>query len=58
MNHISDEDLAILVPGDEPDSATGAHLAGCPDCRSRRAALERMVALVSSAERVPERGPA
>jgi hypothetical protein len=58
MNHIPDEDLAFLVPGEEPDAATGAHLAGCPDCRSRRAALERMVALVSSAERLPERGPA
>jgi hypothetical protein len=58
MNHISDEDLALLVPGEEPDAATGDHLAECPDCRSRRVALERMVALVSSAERVPERGPA
>jgi hypothetical protein len=57
MNHISDEDLALLVPGEEPDAATGAHLAECPDCRSRRAALERMVALVSSTERLPERGP-
>lgn len=56
MKHLSDEDLALLVPGEEPDGAIGAHLAECPACRSRRTALERMIALVSSAERVPERG--
>lgn len=56
MNHLSDQDLAFLVPGEEPDGATGAHLAECPACRSRRTILERMIGLVSSSERVPERG--
>lgn len=56
MKHISDEDLSILVAGEEPDAAVAAHLAECPDCRSRRAILEETIALVSSAERVPERG--
>lgn len=57
MNHLSEEDLAILVAGEEPDGAVGAHLAGCPACRSHRAELQRVIGLVTSAERVPERGP-
>ncbi|HEU5248792.1 MAG TPA: hypothetical protein VFW15_02300 [Thermoanaerobaculia bacterium] len=56
MRHLSDEDLSILVAGEEPDATVSAHLAECPDCRSRRAILEKTIALVTSAERVPERG--
>ena len=56
MNHISDEDLSILVAGEEPGAAVSAHLRGCPDCRSRLAIFEETIALVSAAERVPERG--
>jgi hypothetical protein len=56
MTHLTDEELSILVPGEEPDAPSAAHLAECAACRSRRAVLERMVALVSSTERLPERG--
>lgn len=56
MTHLTDEELSILVPGEEPERRVAAHLAECAACRSRRAILERMVALVSSSERVPVRG--
>lgn len=55
MNHLSEEDLALLVAGEEPDSASAAHLAGCVACRGERASLEKIVALVASAQPVPER---
>jgi hypothetical protein len=55
MNHLSEEDLALLGAGEEPDAPAAAHLAACVACRSERAALEKTVALVASAHRVPER---
>lgn len=54
MKHLSDEDLAILVPGQE-DAEIGAHLKDCPDCRSRRAIFQEVIGLVSAAERLPRR---
>jgi hypothetical protein len=56
MKHLSDEDLAILVPGEEPDRAVAAHLEECPACRSRRTILQQMIGLVSANERLPRRG--
>jgi hypothetical protein len=55
MKHLSDEDLAILVPGEEPDDEVAAHLKDCPACRSRRAAFQEVIGLVSAAERLPRR---
>jgi hypothetical protein len=55
MRHLSEEDLSVLVAGEEPDPAVAEHLAECPDCRSSRAILEKTIALVSSSVRVPER---
>jgi hypothetical protein len=55
MKHLSDEDLAVLVPGEEPDREVAAHLEECPACRSRRAIFQRMIALVSANERLPRR---
>jgi hypothetical protein len=54
MKHLSDEDLAILVPGQE-DAEIGTHLKDCPDCRSRRANFQEVIGLVSAAERLPRR---
>jgi hypothetical protein len=54
MKHLSDEDLAILVPGQE-DAEIGTHLKDCPDCRSRRAIFQEVIGLVSAAERLPRR---
>jgi hypothetical protein len=56
MNHLSDEDLSVLAPGESPVAATSAHLAECAECRSRRRELEQVLLLVSSAEAVPNRG--
>jgi hypothetical protein len=55
MNHLSDEELAILVPGEQPDRAVAVHLEECPACRSRRAILEKMIGFVSANERLPRR---
>jgi hypothetical protein len=55
MKHLSDEDLAILVPGEEPNGEVGAHLKDCPACRSRGAIFQEMIGLVSAAERLPRR---
>jgi hypothetical protein len=55
MKHLSDEDLAILVPGEEPDGEVGAHLKECPACRSRRAIFQEVIGLVSATERLPRR---
>jgi hypothetical protein len=55
MNHLSDEDLAILIPGEQPDRAIAAHLDECAACRSRRAILQEMIRLVSANEGLPER---
>jgi hypothetical protein len=56
MNHLTDEELSILVPGEEPEAPVATHLAECAACRSRRAILEQTIALVSSVERLPVRG--
>ncbi|HEY6064852.1 MAG TPA: hypothetical protein VIY96_01765 [Thermoanaerobaculia bacterium] len=58
MNHLSDEDLAILIPGESPDRAIAEHLEDCPACRSRRAVLQEMIALVSAHESIPRRDAA
>ncbi len=55
MKHLSDEDLAILVPAEEPDLSVASHLEECPACRSRRAVLQQMIDLVSANERLPRR---
>ena len=55
MKHLSDEDLAILVPGEEPDGEVGAHLKECPACRSRRAIFQEVIGLVWATERLPRR---
>jgi hypothetical protein len=55
MKHLSDEDLAILVPGEEPAGEGGAHLRDCPACRSRRAIFQEVIGLVSATERLPRR---
>jgi hypothetical protein len=54
-NHLSDEDLAILVAGEEPDDEVAAHLKDCPACRSRRATFQEVIGLVAAAERLPRR---
>jgi hypothetical protein len=55
MKHLSDEDLAILVPGEEPDDEVASHLKDCPVCRSRRTTFQEVIGLVSAAERLPRR---
>jgi anti-sigma factor RsiW len=56
MNHLSDEDLSVLVPGESLDAATSAHLSDCTECRRRRRELEEILLLVSSSEALPSRG--
>jgi hypothetical protein len=56
MNHLSDEDLSVLFPGEPADAATSAHLADCAECRQRRRELEEILLLVSSSEALPSRG--
>ena len=58
MNHVSDEDLAFLAPGEETQGEVGEHLRSCSECRDRLDADRRAISLVASAERVPERSDA
>ena len=55
MNHVSEEDLAFLAPGEERRGEVAEHLGSCSECRDRLDAYRRTVALVASAERLPER---
>lgn len=55
MKHVSEEDLALLAPGEQAGGAVAEHLASCSACRGRLDAFQQTVVLVSSAERVPER---
>lgn len=55
MNHVSDEDLAFLAPGEETRGEVGLHLGSCADCRDRLDAFRRTIALVASTDRLPER---
>lgn len=55
MKHVPVEDLAVLAPGEEPSGAVAEHLASCAGCRGRHDAFQSTVALVTSAERLPER---
>jgi len=58
MKHVPDEDLAFLAPGEEASGDAALHLASCSACRDRLDAFRRTVALVSSAEQLPERSAA
>ncbi|HZI65570.1 MAG TPA: hypothetical protein VFF17_03300 [Thermoanaerobaculia bacterium] len=58
MKHVPEEDLAVLAPGEEPGGAVAEHLASCSDCRARLDSFQSTVALVTSAERLPERSDA
>lgn len=55
MNHVPDEDLAFLAPGEETRGEVGRHLGSCAECRDRLDAFRRTIALVASADRLPER---
>jgi hypothetical protein len=56
MNHLSETDLAFLVPGEEPSAPIREHLRGCAVCRARSDEIQETVRLVSSTQRLPERG--
>ena len=55
MNHVSEEDLAFLAPGEETRGELAAHLDACSECRDRLDAFRRTISLVASVDRVPER---
>jgi hypothetical protein len=56
MNHVADEELAFLAPGENPEAPISTHLAECPDCRARLEGFRKAIEIVSSVDRVPERG--
>ena len=56
MNHLSERDLAFLVPDEEPSAPTQEHLRSCAVCRARSDEIQETVRLVSSSQRLPERG--
>lgn len=56
MNHLSERDLALLIPGEEPAAPVREHLRACAVCRARLDEIQTTVRLVSSSERLPERG--
>ena len=55
MKHVPEEDLAFLAPGEEAAGEVGVHLAECAPCRDRLDEFRRTIALVTSAETLPER---
>ena len=55
MNHVSEEDLAFLAPGEETRGELAQHLDACSECRDRLDAFRRTISLVASRDRVPER---
>lgn len=58
MKHVPEEELAFLAPGEETAGEVGVHLALCAPCRDRLDEFRRTIALVTSAEKLPERSDA
>ncbi len=56
MNHLSERDLAFLVPDEEPAAPIREHLRACAVCRARSDEIQETVRRVSSLQRLPERG--
>lgn len=55
MKHVPEEELAFLAPGEETVGEVAVHLAECAPCRDRLDEFRRTIALVTSAEKLPER---
>lgn len=58
MKHVPEEELAFLAPGEETLGEVAVHLALCAPCRDRLDEFRRTIALVTSAEKLPERSDA